>query len=232
LESKLGIQERKEREKEHRREEILDAAQRVFFEKGLHAATMDEIAETAELSKGTLYLYFKSKEDLYLGVMMRGMQVLLDKFTEIENNGESSAKMLIQLSDAYVSYFNTHRDYFRMMNFLQSPQFHKQVTDEMKMSCGMLNRRTWDVVNGILRRAIDEGTLRKDLNPVEVGIIVWSSATALLLRIDSEYPLWKEIFHIDLEHALKLSNSLFFDAICTEEGRKAIAAVDNTRTHL
>ena len=224
----MGIQERKEREKEHRREEILDAAQRVFFDKGLPVATMDEIAVTAELSKGTLYLYYKSKEDLYLGVMMRGLQVLLDKFTEIAGNGQSAARMLIGLGDAYVSYFNTHRDYFRMMNFLQTPQFHRQVSDEMKMSCGILNKRMWDLVNGILQRAIDEGTLRKDLNPVEVGIIVWSSATALLLRIDSESPLWKEIFHIDLQHTLKLSNSLFFDAICTDEGRKAIAAIVNT----
>jgi TetR/AcrR family transcriptional regulator len=55
----MGIVERKEREKEHRKEEILDAAQKVFFERGLVTATMDEIAETAELSKGTLYLYYK-----------------------------------------------------------------------------------------------------------------------------------------------------------------------------
>ena len=57
----MGIHERKEREKEHRRDEILNAAQKVFFEKGLQSATMDEIAEAAELSKGTLYLYYGSK---------------------------------------------------------------------------------------------------------------------------------------------------------------------------
>lgn len=67
----MGIQERKEREKESRKEEIINAAQKIFFEKGLPAATMDEIAEAAELSKGTLYLYYKSKEDLYLAVTMR-----------------------------------------------------------------------------------------------------------------------------------------------------------------
>ncbi len=224
----MGIQERKEREKEHRREEILDAAPSVFFVKGLQAATMDEIAETAELSKGTLYLYYKSKEDLYLGVMMRGLQVLLDMFAKIANSGHSAARMLMMLGDAYVSYFNTHRDYFRMMNFLQTPQFHKQVSGEMRVSCGVLNERIWSLVNGILQRGIDEGTLRKDLNPAAVGIIVWSSATALLLRIDSESPIWKEAFHIDLMETLKLSNSLFFDAICTEEGKKAIAAVSTT----
>jgi TetR/AcrR family transcriptional regulator len=70
----MGITERKEREKEHRKEEIIDAAQKVFFEKGLLLTTMDEIAEIAELSKGTLYLYYKSKENLYLAVMMRGTE--------------------------------------------------------------------------------------------------------------------------------------------------------------
>ena len=224
----MGIHERKEREKEQRREEILDAAQRVFFEKGLSTATMDEIAETAELSKGTLYLYYKSKEDLYLAVMMRGMEILLEMFAEVARSNDSVPKLLIRLRDAYTAYFNNHRDYFRMMHFLQTPQFHKQVDDEMRRNCGTLNRRIWDLVNGILQRGIDEGILRNNLNPVEVGIILWSSATALMLRIDSEHQIWKETFHIDLVDTLKLSDTLLFDAICTEEGRRAIAAIANT----
>jgi len=223
----VGIHERKEREKEQRREEILDAAQRVFFEKGLSIATMDEIAETAELSKGTLYLYYKSKEDLYLAVMMRGMQILLEMLAEVVRSNDSVPKMLIRLRDTYTAYFNNHRDYFRMMHFLQTPQFHTQVDDEMRKNCGTLNRRVWDLVNGILQRGIDEGILRNNLNPVEVGIILWSSATALMLRIDSEHQIWKETFHIDLAKTLKLSNTLLFDAICTEEGRRALAAIAN-----
>ncbi len=223
----MGILERKEREKGHRREEILDAAQLVFFEKGLYVATMDEIAEKAELSKGTLYLYYKSKEDLYLAVMMRGMEILREMFTGVVKSGESAAKMLVALGDAYVTYFTNHREYFRMIHFLQTPQFHKQVSDEMKKSCGTLNRNVWDLVNGILQRCIDEGILRKDLNPVEVGIILWSSATALMLRLDSEHLIWKESFQIDLAHTLKLSNSLLFDSICTANGRKAITALAN-----
>jgi len=223
----MGIPERKEREKGQRREEILDAAQHVFFERGLHAATMDEIADKAELSKGTLYLYYKSKEDLYLAVMMRGMEILRDMFSKVAESGDSAAKKLVALGDAYVSFFTNHKEYFRMIHFLQTPQFHKQVSDEMKKSCGTLNRNVWELVNGILQRCSDEGILRKDLNPVEVGIILWSSATALLLRIDGEYPIWKESFHIDLAKTLKLSNSLLFDSICTADGRKAITALAN-----
>jgi TetR/AcrR family transcriptional regulator len=224
----MGILERKEREKGHRREEILDAAQKVFFERGLHVATMDEIAEKAELSKGTLYLYYKSKEDLYLAVMMRGMEILRDLFAKVTQSDVSPAGKLVALGDAYLTFFNSHREYFRMAHFLQSPQFHKQVTAEMKQSCGILNRQVWELVTAIIQRCIDEGVLHKNLNPAEIGVILWSSATALMLRIDSEYAIWTDNFHIDLSQTLKLNHSLLFDAICTEQGRKAIKAVANT----
>jgi AcrR family transcriptional regulator len=228
LELNLGIHERKEREKEQRREDILDAAQRVFFQKGLAAATMDDIAETAELSKGTLYLYYKSKEDLYLTVMMRGMQLLYDVFSEVADGAYAPARMLTRLSEVYFGFFNDHRDYFRMMHYLQAPQFHKQVSEEVKQSCSVLNQRIWSLVNGILQRCIDEGILRKELNPAEVGLILWSSTTALMLRIDNERGIWREAFRLNLHDTLKLSTSLLFDAICTEKGRLELKALSDT----
>ena len=60
----MGIRERKEREKERRRQQITVAAKKVFSDKGFNRATMDDIANEAELSPGTLYLYFKNKEEL------------------------------------------------------------------------------------------------------------------------------------------------------------------------
>jgi TetR/AcrR family transcriptional regulator len=225
---KLGIHERKEREKEQRREDILDAAQRVFFEKGLATATMDEIAETAELSKGTLYLYYKSKEDLYLTVTMRGMQLLYDLFNDVAKSTFAPAKMLTNLSEAYRMFFDSHRDYFRMMHYLQTPQFHKQISEEVKQSCSLLNQRIWDLVNGILQRCIDEGLLRSDLNPIQLGLILWSNSTSLMLRIDTEEGIWKDAFHVNLDETLNLSTSLLLDAICTEKGRIELKAVSNS----
>jgi TetR/AcrR family transcriptional regulator len=224
----LGIHERKEREKEQRREEILDAAQRVFFEKGLAAATMDDIAETAELSKGTLYLYYKSKEDLYLTVMMRGMQLLYDAFSEVAKDTSTPVKMLTGLFDAYLRYFDSHREYFRMMHYLQAPQFHKQVSDEVKQGCSLLNQKIWDLVTGMLQRCIDDGVLREGLNPKELGIILWSSATSLMLRIDNEEGIWRDAFHLDLLKTLRLSNKLLMDAVCTEQGRLELNAASNS----
>jgi AcrR family transcriptional regulator len=72
----MGTAERREREKEERRNSILDAAEKVFFSKGVREATMDDIAEEAEVSKGTIYLYFGSKEEVYLGIDLRALKIL------------------------------------------------------------------------------------------------------------------------------------------------------------
>jgi len=78
----MGILERKERERGHRREEIIDAAQHVFFEKGLYVATMDEIAEKAEFAIGTLYKFFKNKEDLYKALILEQADRFNDAVTK------------------------------------------------------------------------------------------------------------------------------------------------------
>ncbi|MBD3290820.1 TetR family transcriptional regulator, partial [candidate division KSB1 bacterium] len=78
----MGIIERREREKEQRRNDIIDAAERVIFSKGRATSTMDDVAEEAELSKGTLYLYFKSKEELYLAIHLRGLGILKKMFSD------------------------------------------------------------------------------------------------------------------------------------------------------
>ena len=72
----MGVAERRVREKEARRVSILNAAEEVFFEKGFESATMDEVAERAELSKGLLYVYYGNKDDLAHAVAHRGLSII------------------------------------------------------------------------------------------------------------------------------------------------------------
>ena len=67
---KIAIRKRKLREKNWRIQSILEAAKKIFFAKGYAKATMDEIAFEAEISKPTIYQYFKSKDDLFFSLML------------------------------------------------------------------------------------------------------------------------------------------------------------------
>ncbi|HTX60954.1 MAG TPA: helix-turn-helix domain-containing protein, partial [Methanobacterium sp.] len=68
----MTISERKEREKENRRNDIISTAERLFYEKGYENITMADIAEGTELARSTLYLYFKNKKEIYLAISLKG----------------------------------------------------------------------------------------------------------------------------------------------------------------
>jgi hypothetical protein len=112
-----------------------------------------------------------------------------------------------------------------MFHFFQTPQFHKQVSEEMKEACNAQSGRLWESVVRVLKRGIEEGLVRADLNPIEIAIIFWSSATALMLRNDSEGEIWIERKNIDLMHTLEVSNGLFIESILTEHARTEFVAM-------
>ena len=71
--------QRRAREKARRQQEILEAAKEVFFGKGIHRATVDDVAAQAEVSKGTVYLYFQSKESILAHLLLEGLSILLSQ---------------------------------------------------------------------------------------------------------------------------------------------------------
>jgi len=221
----MGIHERKEREKEHRREEILNAAQKTFFEKGLQSATMDEIAEAAELSKGTLYLYYSSKEDLYLAVMMRGFEVLRGMMVETISKSSSTIEAIWELARTYLDFSKKHTNYFRMFHFFQNPSLHRQVSEDMMAQCNTRTGQLWSVFVEVFRKGIDEGVIRPDLNPMECAVILWSSSDAILTRMDFEHERWKEQLNVDLTRVFFRSNALLLQSMLTEKAGKQYSSV-------
>ena len=106
---------RKEREKEARREAILDAAAQVFSRKNFHEATLDEIASEAELAKGTLYNYYKDKQDIFASLIIRGHRDFQEQLSlEIERGGTLQT-ILVRILDMAVQTLLDHKYMFRMV---------------------------------------------------------------------------------------------------------------------
>jgi AcrR family transcriptional regulator len=99
---------------EFRTGEILQAAYRVFAERGFEPATMDEIAKAAGVAKGTLYLYYPSKQDIYSAALHRSAVELAER-TAAALAGASGVEEKIQAFIAVkLRYFEEHRDFFRI----------------------------------------------------------------------------------------------------------------------
>jgi len=178
----MGTAERREREKEHRRNEIIDAAEKVFFAKGMPNATMGEVADEAELSKGTLYLYFKNKEDLYLAIILRGLAILEENFKEAVASREDGLGKTEAIGRAFFSFCNTHPDYFQaMLHFEASAEPAQDCAHAgYAAECQIQTLRIMEICSGAVQAGINDGTLRSDLDPMKTAMTLYGMSVGLL----------------------------------------------------
>jgi AcrR family transcriptional regulator len=97
---------------EFRTGEILSAARKVFAEKGFSDATMDQIAESAGVAKGTLYLYFPSKRDVYFATVRKTAEEL-DSITSARMSAQTDTRASIRaFIQSRLEYFEGNREFF------------------------------------------------------------------------------------------------------------------------
>jgi len=176
----VGIAERKEREKEQRKNDIIDAAERVFFNKGHENATMDDVAEEAELSKGTLYLYFKNKEDLYLAIHLRGNKILHALFEKAFKQQETGLEKTKAIGQAYVEFYKNYPDYFNALIYYESREINFTDKNSVATECLVEGKATLEMLINALSIGIQDGSIRPDIDPVKTAISLWGQTTGIV----------------------------------------------------
>ena len=155
---------RRERERERHRREMLDAAERVFVRDGFHQATVEHIAQEAEFAVGTIYNFFKSKEDLYARVIEKlagDFLAMFEKEVLTKRDPEQAIGALIELR---LKHFEEHRGFARV--FLEtSPASRLDLASGLPPSLDKLYDQYIETVTGIFERGIGNGSF-EDLDPL------------------------------------------------------------------
>ena len=125
----VGTSGRREREKAKRREDILRAAREVFFSTGAGRATIDDVAARAEVSKGTIYLYFESKEAILAHLVLEGLDILSGqlKAAYAPKKDLPAEERVRRLAHAYLKFSKSHPQYFRLLMAFDRGQFSERV---------------------------------------------------------------------------------------------------------
>ncbi len=174
----MGLKERRSREKELRRKQILDAARALLLKKGISSTSMNKIARDAELSVGTLYIYFKNKEDLYAELQEEGLNLLYDKVKEAKERRKGPQDKLRNIAIAYLDFSEENRNYFDIINyFLSSPEII--FPPHLKSRIDLQGNRVLSLIEEVLgdmdsARGISEGDVKR------YAIILWSSLHGML----------------------------------------------------
>ena len=178
---------RKQREREQRRNGLIDAAEKLFFEKGYDNVTMDEIAEEAEVNKALLYYYFKNKEALFFAVDLRGVRILHELYLKCSNldvEGYTKIKSMIQ---TLFKFSKDYPDYFRIYRYARTERFQMSDNEDAKELVD-LTTGIWRLMVEAILQGMKDGTIRKDVDPVEMSIYI-NVMSMSALNIDMGFKL-------------------------------------------
>jgi len=176
----MSTAERREKEKEQRRKLILDAAQTLFFSKHYDEITIEEIAEKAQLAKGTLYLYFKSKEALYSAVALRGVHIMNTMFKDAADKRQSGLEKTGAVGEAYYEFYKRHPQYFRMQ--MEAENLLVATTDDVNAAELMkASRESLKILLDAVVLGIKDGSIKPDLDPIQTSIFLIQSTRAMIL---------------------------------------------------
>ena len=215
----MGIQERKERERERRRQQIIVAAKRVFSAKGFTKATMEDIAKEAELSPGTIYIYFKNKDELYASLSLRILKHLNIRLEHVKNETfQTYEERVASLKQALYDVYEFDPLILINMFHLQSSETLKSLSPELLEEIKQLSRSSLGTMADIFEDGIQNGAFI-DKHPVALADILWALFSGIILWEES-----KRIINQDKDY-LKPTLEVAFDIF-----RQGIMKTDGTRS--
>ncbi len=203
----MTIADRRERDKQMRRDAIVDAAEKLFFSKGFTSTTMDEIAESAELSKGTIYLYFKNKEEIYAAIVRRGMRLLMGLFRQAIASASTGMGKVKALGQALFTFYERHPNHFTAVFFHHETASCDclEIDFEDPLIKGLIQdgEELYAFSIDAIQAGINDGTIRPDVVPMRTTLVLSSMILGLIRMIAVEEKYMLKEFHISAKDLIQ-----------------------------
>ena len=172
---------RKERERAARREYIIDAAEHVVQKSGFEKATMDEIAEKAEVGKGTLYLHFKNKTSIYLAICFRGSTQLNQQMSKVLTSELSGLKMIETLGQTYFSFIQSNPLYFNAFSYYENLIDKEEISgSKIAKDCEENAAEAMTYIVRAIQIGMQDGSIVSNTDPRELGLIIWGASKGVM----------------------------------------------------
>ena len=198
----MGVHERKEREREQRRQDILESARAAFLKHGLLHATMDKIAAEAELAKGTLYLYFRNRDELLVALIAEDMEELNVQLEAVVKSRLRADNKLLRAVETFHQFATENALFYQVMS---------QVNVQQLIACGGTdngamehfeghNKQMMLLMTTILREGVEDGVFHLD-HPEEyivLQMIMAFKGTVVIMSNRMLSPAWIQVDLRDL----------------------------------
>jgi AcrR family transcriptional regulator len=176
----MGIAERKLIEKSAREKLILDSALAVFHKKGFADATIGDIAEQAQIAKGTIYLYFKSKADLFFSLTKPALENLANRLKRIANHKSDEPDVkLRKLMYAVYDFYVQDADAYNLITRYKAAEYQDLFPEDRLRIIRRLMRSNLKFAEIVIEEAIREGLIKR-IDPYSGAVFFWSSFIGII----------------------------------------------------
>lgn len=192
----MATQERREQDRARRKNDLLLAARAVFAQDGFHRATVDQIAQRAEVAKGTIYLYFENKEAILADLVLQALAELYDQLKEA-----SQARSLLHpdgqlraMADAYLSFSQRSPDYFRLLTEFDGGHLGDSLSPGRQESILNASNRTLDLVTQAVADGMALGMFAVG-DARQTAAVLWAGLNGALALLG--HPIRRTMLAID-----------------------------------
>jgi TetR/AcrR family transcriptional regulator len=215
--------ERRDREKARRIASILEAAKKVFAARGYLKATMDEIALTAEITKPTIYLYFKTKDDLFFTLMLPLIEDVHRQLQKVEKNLQAGklsdgAGLIGAIFRGFYSAYEKRTETFRIIQLFQQQGLVGELRPEVRSALNDRGRANFILHRRLLGEGMEKGLLRKaDIH--ELADVIWATFVGVIQLEDAKSTDRKKNRHLTA-NTLRLAEELIAGAMTIQNKDK------------
>lgn len=180
------LKTRREREKQARYDAILDAAERVFSEKGYERTSMDDIARTASLSRALLYVYFKDKAAIQRGIMLRAGYSLSERFRAARKTAGTGLAQIRAMGESYYRFYMEEPDYFSALTTASTAMAEADEAQTMEMLCS--KSELMKLMTEAINLGLEDGTMSRQRikSPEQTALYLRGALHGTILLCQSE----------------------------------------------
>jgi len=199
----MSVQERHRRERRARGQAILTAAAEVFARHGLDGATIEMVARRAEVAVGTIYLYYSSRDDLYLNLIAERGEQLRARYLEVFARELEPLDELKAIASAYLDYMRESREVFLSQHSVVYAQLHKRLKRPSELRNFQrvidLSHEVFGLWESTVRRAFQGGVIANSMGPKKTAAVIWASLNgAFMLMGDGNF--FRDVTGLNPEH--------------------------------
>ena len=176
----MVFEEKRKKEKENRKNTILRAARRLFFDRGFKSVTVDNIAAKSEVSKGSIYLCFESKEEIYAQILISDNIALYERIKNFSATEASASQLLLEFARIYVDYFLNDNELFRILMTFMLQTGQMNLTEKQNTELIRSTNENIKIISEIIQKGIDSGEFSPIGNIQQMQNAIWGMLNGVI----------------------------------------------------